>query len=306
MVRRGRDAWREEDRPVVGAPDAGHADGSRGCTGAKAEAGTLTESRRRATAFRPGVGEKIGYYVYLLTDPRDGDVYYVGKGTGNRCFAHVKEARKTVADSVRDYPKLARIREIEASGHGVRIDILRHGLTEPDALLVESVAIDLVNLLDHSGIDNRVAGHHAFELGFMSVAEMNARYGSSPVRIDTDHRVMLIRINRLFDHRMTDEELYEATRKWWRVGAHTRTLGTPLAPEWAMSVYGGIVRAVYRIQGWEGAAPEDIDADPIRAGRWVFRGTRDRQMENVYLNGDVSAYLRQTQNPVRLVNCGRD
>mgnify|MGYP003582053019 FL=1 len=28
--------------------------------------------------------EKLGYYVYTLTDPFDGFVFYVGKGQGNR------------------------------------------------------------------------------------------------------------------------------------------------------------------------------------------------------------------------------
>ena len=70
--------------------------------------------------FVPGASEKIGFYVYLLIDPRDGVVFYVGKATENRCFAHLAEARKTQADVVGDYAKLARIREIESAGATVR------------------------------------------------------------------------------------------------------------------------------------------------------------------------------------------
>lgn len=81
-------------------------------------------------AFAPSVEERIGFYVYLLIDPRDREVFYVGKGAGNRCFAHLTEARKTQADSAGDYSKLARIREIEATGEYVWIDVLRHGLSE--------------------------------------------------------------------------------------------------------------------------------------------------------------------------------
>lgn len=29
---------------------------------------------------------KIGYYVYRLIDPRNGQTFYVGKGKGNRVF----------------------------------------------------------------------------------------------------------------------------------------------------------------------------------------------------------------------------
>ena len=31
------------------------------------------------------VAEKLQYYVYLLIDPRDGLIFYVGKGVRDRC-----------------------------------------------------------------------------------------------------------------------------------------------------------------------------------------------------------------------------
>jgi hypothetical protein len=33
--------------------------------------------------------EKLGYYVYLLIDPRNDKVFYVGKGKGNRVNQHL-------------------------------------------------------------------------------------------------------------------------------------------------------------------------------------------------------------------------
>lgn len=41
--------------------------------------------------FSPFVQEQIGWYVYL-PDPRDGGVFYVGKGSGNRVFEHAHAA----------------------------------------------------------------------------------------------------------------------------------------------------------------------------------------------------------------------
>jgi hypothetical protein len=42
--------------------------------------------------FSPAITEKIGYYVYVLIDPEVKRVFYVGKGTGNRIFAHLNAA----------------------------------------------------------------------------------------------------------------------------------------------------------------------------------------------------------------------
>lgn len=35
--------------------------------------------------------ENIGYYIYCLIDSRDKTIFYIGKGCGNRVFAHKQE-----------------------------------------------------------------------------------------------------------------------------------------------------------------------------------------------------------------------
>ena len=42
-------------------------------------------------AFSSEVINKLGYYVYLISDPTNGEIFYVGKGKGNRVFSHFKE-----------------------------------------------------------------------------------------------------------------------------------------------------------------------------------------------------------------------
>lgn len=248
--------------------------------------------------WRPGVAEQLGSYVYLLLDPRTGQPFYVGKGVGNRCFAHVEAARTTAADSDADYQKLATIRAIEAAGERVRIDILRHGLTESAALDIETAAIDLLGL---DQLTNRVAGHNSQR---ETVDDINAALGACEAVFAPDHRVVLIRVARLFRRGMDPLDLYEATRKWWRIGARKRQVGSPDAPEFAFAVHAGIARAVFRIREWLPAGPEDVEADPRRQGRWSFVGDRDEHLERLYVPTSVARWLpASAQNPLRFVNC---
>ena len=52
------------------------------------------------TAHRPTipyeVAEKVRSYVYALRDPRDGRIFYVGKGKGARINSHLIEAGKNL------------------------------------------------------------------------------------------------------------------------------------------------------------------------------------------------------------------
>ena len=255
--------------------------------------------------WRPGVAEQLGYYVYLLVDPRAGHdrVFYVGKGIGERCFAHIVEARRRPA-VIRsgDYVKLDIIREIESEGHPVGIEILRHGLDEESAFMLESATIDLLGFDD---LSNRVVGQHAVSLGRADVEEVNARLGAHPVTFLPEDKLVLVRVAREFHRGIDEVALYEATRRWWRVDARRRELGSPRAPDFALSVYRGVVRAAYRIEGWEPAPSEEGKTGTNVAGRWGFWGTPAADVLERYKFGDVTSMLPQAaQNPLRYVNCG--
>ena len=113
--------------------------------------------------FSPKVREKLKFYVYLYTDPRTGKPFYIGKGQGNRCFAHLKDIAHT--------DKTQAIRELNKLGLKPRIEILKYGLTEKQALLVEATAIDL---LDVMVLSNRVRGHGSRYGGRAEVDEIAA------------------------------------------------------------------------------------------------------------------------------------
>nr|WP_309574671.1 hypothetical protein [Moraxella osloensis] len=53
-------------------------------------------------SFPQEVIEEIGYYVYRLLDPRNGETFYVGKGKGNRVFDHAKIAKAQNAKAAKE------------------------------------------------------------------------------------------------------------------------------------------------------------------------------------------------------------
>jgi hypothetical protein len=90
------------------------------------------------TSFPPEVAQRLKTYVYRLIDPRNGETFYVGKGQGNRVFAHIREQ---VGD---DDPnlKLKRIRDIRLAGFEVAHVIHRHGLDDRTAYEAEAALMD--------------------------------------------------------------------------------------------------------------------------------------------------------------------
>ena len=112
---------------------------------------------------------------------------------------------------------------------------------------------------------------------------------------EISERAVLIRISRLYRPTMTREELYEATRKWW-------VLNPDRDPDYAFSVFGGVVKAVYRIDDWE-RPPRDERTGRLER-RWAFRGVPDASLEHRYVGLVVSElFPRGAANPIRYVNC---
>jgi len=150
--------------------------------------------------------EKLGYYVYLYVDSRTDQVFYIGKGKGTRALSHLADTSET--------EKVKRIHEIRECGMEPRIDILAHNLRdEEEALRIEAAAIDLIGVGE---LTNQVRGYALDDVGRAPLHQLVALYAAEPVEIT--HRVLLIRVNRLYRYDMGDQELYEATRGVWRVG----------------------------------------------------------------------------------------
>lgn len=75
-----------------------------------------------------------GCYVYELVDPRDGAVFYVGKGTGKRAWQHQREAYTGQGSNK---AKRDRILDVNTAGLEIVVRIVKEGMTDLDAFDLE-------------------------------------------------------------------------------------------------------------------------------------------------------------------------
>ncbi|KAA3664636.1 MAG: hypothetical protein DWQ04_04715 [Chloroflexi bacterium] len=241
---------------------------------------------KQQTSFSHAIIEQLGYYVYLLIAPETNKVFYVGKGTGNRIFAHLNNALNFPKQS----DKLDTIRAIRDKGLQVKHLIHRHGLTEKEAFEVEASLLDFIGLED---LTNKVSGHNSIYRGQMTIAEVIAMY-EAPI-IEIAEPALLITVNKLFRRSMAEEDLYEITRGNWVLGTRRQKA------QYAFAVYHGIVRQVYEIQNWFPAIARS-QAQKTRK-RWRFEGIVAEDLQH-YVGGSVENYITHgAQNPIKYLNC---
>jgi hypothetical protein len=154
--------------------------------------------------FPADVVQKLKTYVYRLIDPRNGETFYIGKGQGNRVFAHIHAEQNLEGDELDN--KMKRIREIRLAGFEVAHVIHRHGMDEATAFEVESALIDA-----YPGLTNLAGGVGGNEFGAMHAKEIVRRYAAKPAVFK--HKALLISVNRS----AAESSLYEATRYAWKI-----------------------------------------------------------------------------------------
>lgn len=251
--------------------------------------------------FSQKVQEELGYYVYCLVDPRDKKIFYIGKGVGNRVFAHACDALEYEDVSTE---KLEKIREIIKSGHEVEHYILRHKLTEEDALTVESVLIDFLTYQEfntESLLTNIVAGHHQWNEGIKTVDQIMQIYDCKPLLLKPGHKLLMVNLNRTYmkkseDGMRVNSDLYEITRKYWKVSKHNAD-----QIDYLLGVYKGVVRCVLKpTTKWLPFKHREKDGR-ITIRYYVEGVIDDKEGNDLYLNKDVTAYPFPSGGAIRYI-----
>lgn len=205
--------------------------------------------------FTREVCEQIKCYVYRLIDPRNGQTFYVGKGQGNRVFDHVNAALK-LKESTQgedeenkdtfDNTKMQTILDIRHSGLNVMHVIHRYGLTNEEAIEVESALMDA-----YPGLTNIQRGH-GYERGVTNTKLIQEKYSYEQFKDRDDIKYMLIKVkwdvvnDRTPYSKGKDEGIYEATRYSWRIRKNRAD-----KCDYVLSVIDGVVEGVYKVKEWK-------------------------------------------------------
>ena len=225
--------------------------------------------------FSPEVSDKLEYYVYRLIDPRNGDTFYVGKGQGNRVFAHANAEPETGADSdeVND-PKLQRIREIKNDGFEVEHVIHRHGMDEDAAFEVEGALMEA-----YPGLSNKAGGHGSNERGCMHAKQVIEQYEARET--DIQHKALIIKINHTA---LEADSIYDAVRKSWRLNVKRAK-----EAEYVLAVSKGLVIGVFVPEEWE-----EYPSNDGSPGRWGFVGIEaPDDIKKLYMRTRIPANMRK-------------
>lgn len=261
---------------------------------------------REYPIFGPDALRELGIYVYALEDPRNQEIFYVGKGNDHRWLSHLKAADD--ASETDPGLKLSRIRDIHALGLAVGVHFLRRQLpSDHIALELEALAIDtltLGNKLDptkYGVLTNRVSGHEAIGKRYMSLADAAQTFVAEEIG-EVLEPVIMLNLARTWSPDMKPENLWDYTQNAWLVGARRE------GAKFAFAVSFGIVRGVYQVSGWrERREPDRNWQDDIgKKPRWIIECDHapisDESMAK-YLQKSVKRYINNPQWAFLYVNC---
>jgi hypothetical protein len=185
--------------------------------------------------------KELGTYVYGLEDPRNGELFYVGRGVKDRCLHHARSK----LDAPKPSDKLQRIRDIKKEcGREPKIVILRYGLPNQAsaaevAAEVEAAVIDVL-MRWKVPLTNVVRGAHV-DRGLRSLEGLQHELRAEPLHLK--QKAMLVNISRTWVDGMSPEDVWEAACCWWAASPEKQIP----RPVFLLGVAAGIVRGAWKL-----------------------------------------------------------
>ena len=223
----------------------------------------------------------LKFYVYLLVDPRDDSIFYVGKGNANRVFDHEQEvgySRKNII-----------IAEILALGLGVKKYIVHSGLTKDEAFAAETA---LNNLLRFKGYDltNEQTAVHLIDECCLA-EEYDRRHSKEPLSKEDfselqDTSCVFLNFNCYSKKNTWAEAEYEELVKRYSFSKKSDL------PEIVFVVRKGIVYSCYRVTKWR--SEEKQYANSIRTYYYIDETEPDTVLEARFRFANVSSMCAKT------------
>lgn len=182
------------------------------------------------------------FYVYALADPRNKHIFYIGQGSGNRIFDH----EKTISSNTNECTDLKSkiIAEIKSAGLNAEKIIINSNLTKEEALAAEASLINAFNFINDAQLTNSQAGHHSQEA--LTAEDFERENGADELQeSDIRHKIMIIKINKLYRRNMTPTELYDAVRGCWKASESSAE-----NVEYVLGAYHSLIVGVYKPTQW--------------------------------------------------------
>lgn len=225
------------------------------------------EERKLPNQERPfdnNINIELGYHVYALFDPENGEIFYVGKaggkeGRGNaRVLSHFEEARNRDVNA-ENSAKIRKIHEIWRRGQDVEWKILRSGLaSESEAFTVEAALIDTLEACGHKLLNSQ-GGHHSNRRGVSTRADVYVLAAPKVVVANIpsglrERPIFIFNIQNAINKMWKElgkPDYLAATRRAWNVAPKWRRMENAIA----IGLVDGISRVAFEIDEWK---PDDI------------------------------------------------
>lgn len=179
------------------------------------------------------------HYVYLLIDPRNNEVFYVGQGVNSRVNQHQQEAKK----SDKETDKINRIKDILDAGYEVKKFIYSSNNTKDEAFDKEEELINFYRTIYPGQLTNIQSGRKSkHTMTPEELADITTNYEMVDFG---DEKIMLIKQNHSWDYSNNDQDRYNAFRGDWKVDK-SKIYKVDLI----CIVYDGIIQYVCKPKKW--------------------------------------------------------